>query len=85
MNKAFNSKTRKRRDPLEKLGVDEREIFKWMVKRYCKWASTRVIWLKTGKGGRDKNTVTRLHILLRKLGFVELLSNYEMKDSAPSS
>jgi len=39
------------------------------------------------KGWRgDKNTVTRLHKLFRKLGFVELLSNYEMKkDSAPSS
>jgi len=34
----------------------------------------------------DKNTVSRLHTLLRGLGFVALLSNYEMKkDSAPPS
>ena len=33
----------------------------------------------------DKNAVTRLHKLLRGLGFVELLSKYEKKkDSAPS-
>jgi len=34
----------------------------------------------------DKNTVTRLHTLLRGLGFVELLSTYDLKkDSAPPS
>lgn len=31
MNKAFSSQTRKRRDPLEKVGVDVRVIFKWIV------------------------------------------------------
>jgi hypothetical protein len=34
----------------------------------------------------DKNTVTRLHVLLRGLGFVALLTNYELKkDCAPPS
>ena len=43
-------------------------------------AENRKVW-RVGK-----NTVTRLHMLLRGLGFVALLTNYELKmDSAPPS